>query len=151
MTLPRLCALLLAVFTLTLPASAAPLAAGTWHTISDVDGKPRGIVKIETSADGALRGIASGSLVAGENPNQVCVKCPGAKKNQPIIGMEILWGLKPVKGKPGQWAGGQVLDPDSGNIYSARLSVSPDGQTLTLRGFLGVSVLGRSQTWKRAP
>jgi uncharacterized protein (DUF2147 family) len=151
MILARLCALALAAFALALPALAQPLAAGTWHTISDVDGKPRGIVRIEQTADGGLRGVAAGSLVAGEDAKAVCVKCPGAKKNQPVVGMEILWALKPVKGKPGQWAGGQVLDPDSGNIYSARLSVSPDGQTLTLRGFLGVAALGRSQTWKRAP
>jgi uncharacterized protein (DUF2147 family) len=151
MILARVCALALAVFALALPALAQPQAAGTWHTISDVNGKPRGIVRIEQLADGGLRGVAAGSLVAGEDPNQVCAKCPGGKKNKPLVGMEILWGLKPVKGKPGQWAGGQVLDPDSGNIYSARLGVSPDGQTLTLRGFLGVAALGRSQTWKRAP
>ncbi len=151
MTLPHFCALLLAVLALNFPASAAPQAAGTWHTISDVDGKPRGIVRIEQAADGGLRGVAAGTLVPGEDPNQACVKCPGAKKNKPLMGMEILWGLRPVKGKPGQWADGQVLDPDSGNVYSARLTVSPDGQKLTLRGFLGVSVLGRSQTWMRAP
>jgi uncharacterized protein (DUF2147 family) len=147
----KLAALLIAAIAFAGSAFAAPEAAGTWHTISDVDGKPRGIVKIEQAADGTLRGAAAGSLVKGEDPNQVCVKCPGAKKNKPVIGMEILWGLKPVSGKPGQWSGGQVLDPDSGNIYSARLTVSPDGQTLTLRGFIGVAALGRSQTWKRAP
>jgi uncharacterized protein (DUF2147 family) len=146
----KIAALLLTALAFAGAALAAPQAAGTWHTISDVDGKPRGIVKIEQAADGSLRGSAAGSLVTGEDPNQLCAKCPGAKKNKPVLGMEILWGLKPVAGKPGQWAGGQVLDPDSGNIYSARLTVTPDGQTLTLRGFLGVSLLGRSQTWKRA-
>ncbi len=120
---------------------------GMWHTISDVTGKPRGIVEIREK-DGTLVGIARGSLVPGETGVKLCDKCEGEKHNQPIVGMEILWGLR----RDGdEWTGGQVLDPDTGKVYKAKIRLADGGRTLVLRGYIGFSMLGRSQSWQRAP
>src|SRR3546814_6005144 len=62
------------------------------------------------------------------------------------MGMEILWGLKK---DDGQWDGGQILDPEKGKVYGAKLSLADDGQKLNVRGFVGFSLLGRTQTWIR--
>jgi uncharacterized protein (DUF2147 family) len=133
---------------------AAPVFAaspyGRWQTISDTDGQPRALVRLEPTANGGVRGVVLGSLRAEEDPNRVCDKCPGPRKGRKIAGMEILWGLSPVEGQPLLWRGGTVIDPDTGGVYSARLTLSPDGKSLTLRGYLGVAALGRSQTWRRA-
>lgn len=143
--------LVLLAMLLAAPAAAWASPVGLWRTVSDVDGKPRGLVRIEAASDGTLRGVAAGSLVPGEDPGALCLKCQGARRNKPLLGMEILWGLKPDPKEPGAYVGGSVLDPDSGNVYRARVKLAPDGRSLTLRGYLGTPALGRSQTWTRAP
>lgn len=144
-----LAAALALAFALVAPASAAPSLAGTWRTISDVDGKPRGLIRIVQSGE-THTGIAAGTLVPGESMDGVCVKCKGERANQKVLGMTVLWGLKADAKDPLTFTGGQVLDPDSGNIYSARIKLAPDGKKLTLRGYIGNPLLGRSQTWERA-
>jgi uncharacterized protein (DUF2147 family) len=120
---------------------------GTWHTISDVDGKPRGIVVLSVEF-GVLTGRIAGSLVPGEPPGKRCTACSGALKDQPLQGMEILSGLR-WDGE--SWGGGWVLDPDTGKRYRAAVRVAVDGRSLTLRGYVGVALLGRTQRWVRAP
>ncbi len=127
--------------------SAQGTPDGTWHTISDVDGKPRGIVELKVT-DGVLAGTVVGTLRADETPGRVCDKCRGARKDQPLLGMEILGGLR-WNGK--SWTGGEVLDPDSGKTYRATVRLAADGRELTLRGYIGISLIGRSQRWVRAP
>ncbi len=128
-------------------AAAAPSPAGTWEIISDTDGKPRVLIQLAV-VGGTLQGVLTKSL-RGEDPNKLCAPCKGAEHNQRIIGMRVLWGLRPATGDASTWQGGQILDPDSGNVYSAKLSESADGKTLTVRGFIGISLLGRTQTWRR--
>ena len=122
---------------------------GVWRTISDVDGEPRALVRL-SATNGEVRGVVVGTLREGESPNRVCDRCSGARRNQPIVGMTILWGLRRDPADPTQFTNGSVLDPETGDIYNARLRISPDGQSLQLRGYLMVSLLGRSQTWQRA-
>lgn len=129
--------------------SAASDPVGLWRTISDVDGAPRALVRLRM-VGGELRGEVAGTLRSGEDPNKVCAKCSGARKNQPISGMTILWGLRQDPRDPSQFIGGSVLDPETGDIFAARLRLSPDGGRLRLRGYLVVAMLGRSQTWMRA-
>ena len=129
-------------------AQPSPLASpvGTWHTVSDVDGKPRGVIAIR-EVNGRLVGTARGSLVPGERNDRLCDKCPGERQGRPIFGMDILTGLRP---DGDEWTGGEILDPDTGKIYKAKIRLIEGGRKLVLRGYIGVSLLGRSQTWVRA-
>lgn len=128
-----------------LGAQGSPV--GDWHTVSDVDGRPRGIITLRLT-NGVLTGIVAGSLVPGEKPGKRCVLCTDDRKDQPLLGMEILRGLR-WDGEA--WTGGEVLDPDTGRTYRAIIRLSEDGRSLTLRGYVGISLLGRSQRWLRAP
>jgi uncharacterized protein (DUF2147 family) len=141
---------LITVLALTaLPARAdSPSPAGLWETISDTDGKPRGLVRIEVTPAGEIRGIVAGSL-RDDDPARLCERCSGARRNKPVIGMEILWGLKASRSKPLLWNSGNVVDPETGGQYSAQLTLAPDGDTISLRGFVGTPALGRTQTWRR--
>lgn len=127
-------------------ARAQDSPVGRWHTISDQDGKPRGIIEIR-EVNGVLVGTVKGSLVPGESTTRVCDRCTDERKGQRITGMEILRGLK----KDGdEWNGGEILDPDNGKTYKAKLRLVEGGRKLIVRGFIGFSFLGRSQTWVRA-
>lgn len=128
--------------------NASPV--GLWQTISDVDGEPRALVRLQLIG-GEIRGVVAGTLRQGEGADRTCERCSGARRNQPISGMTILWGLHRDPSDPRQFINGSVLDPDTGDVYSARLRVSPDGQTLQLRGYFVLPIAGRSQTWLRAP
>jgi uncharacterized protein (DUF2147 family) len=130
------------------PALAAPPPDGVWRITSDLTGKPLALIRLET-VGGTLVGVLVASLRPGDEPGRVCVKCPGARHNQQIIGMQVLTGLKPDPNNPLAYSGGAILDPDTGNIYQAKLTVSPDGRTVKVHGFIGFSLLGRTQTWRR--
>ncbi|MGH8444073.1 MAG: DUF2147 domain-containing protein [Solimonas sp.] len=117
---------------------------GTWKTIDDETGKAKSLVEI-TESNGQLHGRIV-KLFNPSKPNPICEKCEGGKKDQPINGMEILWGLR----KSGsEWAGGQVLDPQKGKVYDAKVALADNGSKLNLRGYIGFSLLGRTQTWLR--
>jgi uncharacterized protein (DUF2147 family) len=115
-------------------------------TIDDKDGKPRSVIEI-SDAGGALQGQVTKIFDRpGDNPGHLCKKCNGDLKDKPVVGMLILSGLKQ---DGDSWDGGNILDPDSGNVYSATLRLSDAGEKLVVRGYLGISLLGRSQTWVR--
>ncbi len=115
---------------------------GVWKTIDDETGEAKSYVKIYEH-NGVLYGQIQ-KLLNPEDEGKVCDKCPGQAKNKPLVGLTILWGLK----KDGnEWTGGQIMDPKNGKIYSCKIRV--EGNKLIVRGFLGVSLLGRSQTWHR--
>ena len=129
------------------PAMAAdPSPAGRWMTIDDESGKPRSVIEIY-DAGGAMDGkVTKIYSKPGDNPQHLCRKCAGDLKDKPVIGMTILSGLK---NDGDVWDGGTILDPDSGNVYSAKITLIDGGQKLVVRGFLGLSLFGRSQTWVR--
>ena len=81
-----------------------------------------------------------------DGPNPLCDACSGARRDKPILGMTIAWGLKP-QGKA--WGGGRILDPENGKEYSVKFTPIAGGKKLEVRGFLGVALLGRTQTWLR--
>ncbi len=146
----------IAFATSLLLAAATALAAndspvGKWKQVDDVSGKQKSVIEI-TDNGGALQGkvlqvmnlsqeeIAKG----GEHPK--CVLCEGALKDQPIEGMTIMSGVK----KDGDvWDGGKIVDPKTGKAYKVKLTLAGDGQKLDVRGYIGFSLLGRSQTWYR--
>lgn len=129
-----------------LTQAAEPSPVGLWQTVDDNDGQPAAIVRIQ-ERNGLLEGAVVRILPRkGADPEALCENCDGARKNQPIQGMTILWGLK----RDGQeFAGGEILDPDNGSIYRCRMRLT--GDRLEVRGYLGISLFGRSQTWTRMP
>jgi len=123
--------------------NASPV--GRWKTISDETGKPSGIVEISEK-----NGEYSGRIVKllEKDPDSVCSKCTDARKDQPLVGMVFLSGLK---ADGGEYTGGEILDPAKGKIYRAKMRLIEDGARLEVRGFIGFSLLGRTQTWIREP
>ena len=126
----------------------AQSAEGWWQTIDDKTGKVKSIVHI-MSEKGALTGKVERLFrKPDEIQDPVCIDCSGARKNQRIIGMTILWDLKPVKKG---WDNGSILDPGNGKTYRCKMDLADGGKSLIVRGYMGISLLGRSQTWKRVP
>lgn len=119
---------------------------GYWMTIDDNDGKPRGIVKIEEIGGELVGHIVKVFPRPGEEDNPVCVKCKGAMKGKRAIGMRVLWGMKK---DDDEWNGGGVMDPDNGETYKGYLKLIDGGKKLKLRGYVGISLFGRSQEWVR--
>ena len=136
---------LLAITSLASVAGPSPL--GTWRTIDDETHRPRALVSIEEH-DGVLSGrIVRLFREPGEDANPLCVDCAGERHNQPVLGMTILWNFR----RNGDaWTGGEVLDPEEGRIYRANLRLRDNGARLDVHGYIGVSILGRSQVWERA-
>jgi len=140
--------LLLGLLLFVLPVAALAQASpvGTWTTIDDATGKPKSVIDVYEAADGKLAGRVTQVLHSTRGPNPLCEKCRGERKNQPIEGMVILWGMQ----RSGdEWKGGQILDPASGKVYSATLRPVAGGKQLEVRGFMGFSLLGRTQVWVR--
>ena len=131
--------LLICVTTLVVNAQSA---VGTWKTIDDDDGKVKSHVEIYEKG-GKLYGKVS-KLIS--TTTTVCADCKGEKKGQSIEGMEIIWNLE--KDSDTEWEGGSILDPASGKEYKCKIELT-DENTLNVRGFIGFSLLGRTQTWYR--
>lgn len=117
---------------------------GFWKTIDDETGKEKSIVEIYEVDKGKLEGKVVKILTPGKE-DATCINCKGDKKDKPITGMIILWDLE---GSGDNWKGGKILDPNNGKTYKCKLSLK-DENTLDVRGFLGISLLGRTQTWYR--
>jgi len=127
-------------------AAATDNPIGLWRTIDDKSGKEKSLVRV--SEDNVQLQITVEKLFRepGEEHNPLCDKCPGEKKNKPVIGMQIGSGLK----KDGDvWSGGEILDPQNGKTYKCKVWLEDKGKKLNVRGFIGVSVLGRTQVWVR--
>jgi len=126
---------------------ATPVSpVGKWKSIDDETKKAKSIIQISESS-----GVLSGNIVklfreADEVQNPLCDKCEGSRKDQPIQGMNILWDLK---ARSDDWGDGHILDPKNGKVYKVKIKVVEDGKKLQVRGFLGISLLGRTQIWEK--
>lgn len=120
---------------------------GVWKTIDDQTGKAKSLVRI-SEANGEYRGkIEKLFREPGEEQNPKCDKCEGALKDQPILGMTIITGMK----KDGdEYNGGKILDPGNGKVYKSKMALDDGGRKLNVRGYIGMPLLGRTQTWVRA-
>ena len=116
---------------------------GRWKTIDDKTGKPKAIVLVYEE-HGKLYGKIEATL--DPNAKKICDKCKDARKDQAIVGMVIMRGLA-MHGD--EYSGGDILDPDNGSVYRCKLRVEEHGSQLSVRGFIGFSLLGRSQIWTR--
>ncbi|WP_286716636.1 DUF2147 domain-containing protein [Acinetobacter sp. UBA2581] len=122
---------------------------GTWQQIDDKTGSPKALIEIRQDSNGTYAGkIVKVTPRPGYTPQKTCNKCPAPYTNQSILGMDVLTGLKQV-GDSVNYEKGRVIDPLTGKIYDAKVRLSSNGKRLTLRGYVGVSALGRSQTWIR--
>ncbi len=115
---------------------------GKWKTIDDNTGKPRSIVEIYKKGDKAYGKVIKLFREPGEDPDPICDECSGARKNQKVIGMEIITDMK-YDADDNEYDGGEILDPENGKIYECKLWVE-DGK-LKVRGYL--YFLYRTQTW----
>lgn len=113
---------------------------GIWKTIDDETGEPKSHVQIYEK-DGKIFGKVIKLLPKATT--DVCIDCPGDLNGKSLLEMDILWDLKPYKD---YWSYGQIIDPANGKVY--KLSVwKEDDKTIKLRGYIGISLIGRTQTW----
>jgi len=141
--------LLLVMLFATSTVLAAGSVTGLWKTIDDVTGKPKSIIRITESG-----GVLSGTVIKifprpGHDQNAVCEQCKGSLHNKRIVGMTVMNGLSEEKNNPGNWSGGRILDPENGKTYRCALHLKDGGQVLSVRGYIGVQLFGRSQEWLR--
>ena len=126
-------------------AQATPV--GLWKTIDD-DGKTeKSLVRI-TEAGGVFSGKIEKIFDPAKQDGK-CDKCADDRKDKPTLGMEILRGIKQDTGDKELWSGGEILDPNNGKIYKARLKPIEGGKKMEMRGYIGMPMLGRTQTWVR--
>ncbi len=130
--------------TTSLAMAADPLNGTVWKTIDDQTKEAKALVRFTEQSNGTLSAKIQSIMTKGEE--NACSKCEGTYHNKSLKGLTIITGLKNV-GK-NEYEGGTILDPQNGKTYKLKGQLQ-DGK-LIMRGYIGVSVLGRNQTWIRA-
>lgn len=117
---------------------------GKWNTVNDETGEVDSVIEIYKKKEKAYAKILE--ITDPERQKAICEKCEGANKNKPILGLEILTGLEK---KDDEWSGGEILDPRNGKIYKCYIKLVKPNK-LKIRGYLGVSLFGKTKYWQRA-
>jgi uncharacterized protein (DUF2147 family) len=124
--------------------ATAMSADGLWASHDDVTGKKRAIIRVSQEHNKLQATIVKIFKEPGDTG--ICSHCPGAFKNKPILGLKFAWDLVPT-GK-NAWGEGHILDPQTGKIYRAKMQLENEN-SLAVRGYYGVSLLGRTNVWHR--
>ena len=128
--------------------AAETSAVGLWEQVDESSGKAESWFRIVER-----NGVYEGKIVKiffkpGEDENWVCDKCEGAERGQPVLGLTLIKGMR----RNGDtYEDGTIMDPRDGSVYRALMRLSSDGRKLEVRGYLGISLFGRSQVWNRLP
>ena len=138
-------ALMVSCFMTSLALANSPV--GQWHTSDEKTGELKSMVVIFEQL-GVMKGRVEKVLRKDADPAAKCDKCSDDRKNQPVVGLEIIRGAKKASGK-NVWEDGEILDPENGRTYSLRLTPIENGAKLEVRGSFGP--IGRTQTWVRVP
>lgn len=137
--------------TVTIAKPAHQTAEGYWKTVDDVTKRVKSIIYISKNKQtGALQGkIVKTYPSPDEKPLKICKKCKGERHNKPILGMTILTDLRPDKKTNGLWVDGNILDPRNGKTYHCTVRLKDHNKKLSVRGYIGIPLFGRSQVWLR--
>lgn len=119
---------------------------GLWRTIDDKTGQARGVVRVY-QVDGRYFARIERSVATGDDGRK-CTACTDERKDQPFVGLVLMRNVRLDNGK---YSGGDILDPNTGSVYSCSFALEDEGKTLAVRGYLGVSLFGRTQKWLREP
>jgi len=127
-------------------AAAQNTPVGLWKSIDDETKTEKSLVRI-TETGGTLSGKIE-KLMDPTKQDAKCDKCSDARKDQPVLGMTIITGVRASSDKT-LWEGGEILDPNNGKSYKVRIKPLDSGKKLEVRGYIGAPMLGRTQTWIR--
>ncbi len=127
-------------------ASSHSSPTGRWKTLDDATGRATSVVSIWEESGKLFGRIEQLIDPDPKDPDPRCDRCEGELKAKPLIGLRILWDLR-KDGK--EWSGGKILDLDNGKVYKCYIAMEHDGMKLKVRGFIGFSLLGRTQYWLR--
>jgi uncharacterized protein (DUF2147 family) len=128
-------------------AWAQAVPTGLWRTIDDETNQEKSLVRISEAA-----GVVTAKVEKVLDPTKQgmkCEKCADERKDQLVLGMTIIKNVKQNASDKALWDGGEILDPNNGKTYKVRLKPMDGGKSMEVRGYIGVPLIGRTQTWIR--